>query len=448
MAEPLRRGLLARFALDRPASRAWAMYDWANSAFMTTIVGAVFPVYFSGVAAAGLAPEIAQERFELTTVASLVAIALLAPVLGAIADFRAAKKRLLTAFALLGIASTAGMFLVDRGEWGLALLLFALSNVGAAGSFVFYDSLLPHVASPGELDRLSTSGYALGYVGGGVLLALNLAWILHPGWFGLPAGESLSPAQETLPARLAFLSVAVWWLVFTIPLWRRISEPPRRCAPAEVGGARLIAASFRQLRATWGELKRFRQATILLLAFLLYNDGIVTIIRMAAVYAKGKQMADEIVIVTFLLVQFVGIPFAFLFGQLAPRFGARRLVLAGLGVYCGISLLAFFMTKNWHFVALGLLVSVVQGGTQALSRSLFASLVPKQKSAEFFAFFAVGEKFAGIFGPLFFWLVTALSGSAQHAILAVIPFFVVGGLLLGRVDVAGGQRAARLGEGA
>jgi len=414
------------------------MYDWANSAFMTTIIAAVFPIYYARVAASGLDSDVAQERYQLTTAIALVVIAALAPVLGALADFRAIKKRMLTVFALLGIVATAGMFFIESGDWALALVLFAAANVGAAGSIVFYDSLLPHVARPEEMDRLSTAGFGLGYVGGGLLLAVNLAWIMNPQWFGLPSGSS-----ETLPTRLAFLSVAVWWFVFTIPLWRKISEPPRLLELDETTTQSPIATSLSRLRETWKDLRRYKHALLMLVAFLLFNDGIVTIIRMAVIYATTKEFDDGVLIGTILMVQFLGIPFAFLFGQLAPRFGTKRMILIGLSVYCGIGVFAFFMTSNVHFIALGVLVATVQGGTQGLSRSLFASLIPKHKSGEFFAFFAVGEKFAGIFGPLIFWLVTVLSGSAQNAVLSVIPFFLIGAILLWRVDVAEGRRVAQ-----
>jgi len=226
-----RRGLLWKLGLHRPELRAWALYDWANSAFVTTIMTAVFPIYFSRVACSGLPRETATSRYGLATTLGLVIIAVLSPILGAMADLRPIKKRLLGCFLTMGLITTALMFLVGHGQWLLASVLFVLSNIAVNGSFVFYDSLLPHVARDEEMDRVSTAGYALGYVGGGLLLALNLAWIQKPEWFGLPSGEGLSPAQETLPARLAFASVAVWWLVFSIPLFRRVPEPQIRVGP-------------------------------------------------------------------------------------------------------------------------------------------------------------------------------------------------------------------------
>jgi len=440
-----RSSWLARLALDRPEARAWALYDWANSAFMTTVVTAVFPGYYL-VVARDLGNAAAQVRFTQATTLALVVSALLAPLLGTLADFRALKKKLLALFAGLGVVSASALFFALPGEGDYALACFALANIGAAGSVTFYDALLPHVAPSGRMDRLSASGYALGYAGGGLCLALNLAWILEPAWFGLPAGEGLSSADSSLPVRLAFLSVGIWWLVFSLPLLLRVKEPPRLLEADELPSSSVLRVSFQRLGETLRELRRYRQAFLMLIAFLVYNDGIATIIRMAGLYAAAKGFDRGLVIGTLLAVQFIGIPCAFLFGGLAERFGPKRMILLGVGAYCGISALAYFMTSPVHFVVLGVLVALVQGGTQALSRSLFASLIPPHKSGEFFGFFGIGEKFAGIAGPLFYGLAISWSGSEQGAILSVIPFFVLGGFLLLRVDVDAGRAAAREAE--
>ncbi len=221
-------GFLDKLGLGRPELRAWAMYDWANSAMVTTIITAVFPIYYAKVACADVSPAQASQRLSIATTIGMVLIAVASPLLGTIADFNGRKKRMLGAFLALGLASVAGMFFIYQGDWILASVLFILANIGANGSFVFYDALLPHIASDDEVDRVSTAGYALGYVGGGVLLALNLAWIQKPEWFGLPSGDNLTVAQATLPSRLAFLSVAVWWLIFSIPLFRWVREPAAR----------------------------------------------------------------------------------------------------------------------------------------------------------------------------------------------------------------------------
>jgi UMF1 family MFS transporter len=398
-------------------------------------------VYFVGVAAADLAPEQATNYHSLATTIALAAVAVLAPFLGALADVRALKKRFLFGFAGLGMAATAALFLVERGDWRLALALFVLINVGVAGSVTFYDSLLPHVARPEETDRLSASGFALGYVGGGLLLALDVALIERPEWFGLEPGG-------TFPVRLAFVSVAVWWALFSIPLWRRVPEPPLGFEPKEAPASAAFRAALTRLGETFRSLRQYRDAFLLLFAFLLYNDGILTIIRMSTAWGTEHGLAREFMIRTLLLVQFVGVPCAILFGRLARRVPAKRLILGALAVYALVAILAHRMRDERDFLMLGLLVASVQGGSQALSRSLFASLVPRHKSAEYFAFFGVGEKFAGIFGPLLFWVLSTLTGSSRLAILSILFFFVAGALLLAFVDVERGRAAARSAEGA
>jgi len=438
-----RPGLLSRLALDRPELRAWATYDWATSAMQAVIMTAVFPIFFVRVAAAHLTPTEATQRLSLINTIALALVAVASPILGAISDLAANKKRFLAAFMLAGVLATGSMYWIGRGEIGLASLLFIVSMIGATGSFVFYEALLPHVAREDEVDRLSTSGFALGYLGGGLLLALNLAWIQKPELFGLRSGAELTPDQASLPARLAFVSVAIWWGLFSIPLFRRVPEPPRTREPDEGPARTAILGAFSRLGETLRELRGFRHAFLFLLAFLIYNDGIQTIIKMATAYGTEIGIGAGSLIAAILIVQFVGVPFAFLFGLLAGRIGAKRSIFVGLAAYTAISVLGYFMTTATHFYILAALVGVVQGGTQALSRSLFASMVPKHKSGEFFGFFSVFEKFAGIVGPLFFWVAIELTGSSRLAILSIIAFFAIGALLLARVDPLEGVRAAR-----
>jgi len=311
---------------------------------------------------------------------------------------------------------------------------------------VFYESLLPHIASDTEMDRVSTAGYAIGYTGGGVLLALNLAWIQKPEWFGLPSGEGLTPEEATLPVRLAFLSVAVWWLLFSIPLFRGVREPTRLLERDETPRGSVVRHAFVRLGETFHELRGYRHAFLMLIAFLFYNDGISTIQKMAAAYATELNIPQDAVITAILIVQFLGIPFSFLFGMLAGRIGAKRAIFAGLLIYTGISILGYRMSTATHFYILAALVGMVQGGTQALSRSLFANMIPRHKSGEFFGFFSVFNKFAGIFGPLLFASVIGQTGSSRQAILSVIAFFALGGVLLAFVNVRVGEQAAREAE--
>jgi UMF1 family MFS transporter len=426
--------LLERVGLGRQELRAWAMYDWANSAVQVTIVAAIFPIYFQKVAAAGMPGPEATSRFAWATTIAIVIVAVVAPLLGAIADYTPIKKRLLAVFLAIGASSTAAMFFITRGDWQLALVLFVLTNVGVAGSIVFYDSLLPHIVREDELDRVSTAGYALGYLGGGVLLAINILMMSQPSWFFLPSRE--------VAVRASLASVAVWWLLFSIPLFRRVPEPlAARRDGGHAGSA--IGAALSRLFETLRELRRYRQAFLLLLAFLLYNDGIQTIIRMATTYGTEIGIDENAMIGALLITQFIGVPFGFLFGAFAGKIGAKRALFVGLAAYSVITVLGYFMRTATHFFALAILVGIVQGGTQALSRSLFASLIPKQKSSEFFAFFGVFERYAGILGPAVFAWVVARSGTSRNAILSILVFFVAGGLLLTFVDVTEGRRVAR-----
>lgn len=432
--------------LRQPAIRAWMLYDWANSAMYVVIVTAIFPTFFGSVAAEGLPAVEATFRFSLATTIGLSIIAVLSPILGAVADHSAAKKRLLAAFLALGATAVAAMFLLQHGQWALAALLFIVANIGVNGSFVFYDSLLPHVAAPEEMDRVSTAGYALGYLGGGLFLLICLAIILAPATFGLPAGPGLSSAQATLPTRITFLLTALWWVAFSIPLFRRVPEPPGRRLDAEEARLGAMRAAFRRLGHTFRALRGYREAFLLLVAFLIYNDGVGTIIRMAAIYGEEIGIGRTTMIAAIALVQFVGVPFAYLFGALAGRIGTRPAIFLGLAAYVGISALGYTMRTDRDFIVLAVLVGMVQGGVQALSRSLFASMVPKHLSGEFFGFFAVFEKFAGIIGPAAFSVAIVLTGSSRAAVLSVVGFFLVGGALLARVDVAAGQRQARAEE--
>lgn len=437
---------LDRMGLGRPELRAWALYDWAVSSLQTTVLVAVFPIFFVRVAAAGLPESRATQALATANTLAAVIVALLSPVLGAISDYAAAKKRMLAASMLVGAAATAGMFFIQRGDLGLASTLFVVALAGATSSVVFYEALLPHLAAPHEIDRVSSAGYAIGYIGGGVLLAANLAWIQRPDWFGLPSGEGLSPQAVSLPARLAFVSVAVWWVVFSLPLFRRVPEPPRQLEADEGGRATVLKASFTRLGETVRQLMSFKQAFLMLLAFLIYNDGIQTIIKMATAYGTEIGIGQSALITAVLLVQFVGVPFAFLFGMLAGRIGAKRAVFIGLLAYTVISIVGYYMRTATHFFILAGLVGMVQGGTQALSRSLFATLIPAHKSGEFFGFYSVFEKFSSIFGPLVFAVTITVTGSSRNAILSVILFFAVGAAVLARVNVAEGQRAARQAE--
>jgi len=412
---------------------AWCMYDWANSAFATTIMAAVLPTFYSEVAGANLRPVQASSYWGYTNTIAMLLIAVAAPILGAIADHSGAKKRFLGSFASLGILFTALLVLVSTGDWLMASVFYILGRVGFAGANIFYDSLLPHVAGPDEIDQVSAKGYALGYLGGGLLLVVNLAWIMKPELFGLPGAE--------IASRLSFLSVAVWWAIFSIPLFRRVPEPSFAQQPRE--SANPIRAGFQRLGQTFRGIRRYRELFKFLIAFWLYNDGIGTIIIMAAIFGAEIGIGTTSLIGAILAVQFLGVPFAFAFGWLARRLGTKRSILLALGVYTIIAIGGYFMQTGLHFWVLAFLVATVQGGSQALSRSLFGRMAPKTKTAEFFGFYDVSSKFAGIAGPALFGLVGQLTGSSRLSIISLIFFFAAGGLLLAQVNEKEGIRIAK-----
>jgi MFS transporter, UMF1 family len=425
---------LERVGLVTPEQRAWAWYDWANSAYFTTVITAVFPAFYSTYAAAGVDPVTATARFATITTISVAIVAVASPILGAIADYTGIKKKLLAMFVSIGALSCAAMAAIGEGDWQLASILFVIGNIGVSGSTVFYDSLLPHVARPEETDRVSSAGFALGYLGGGVLLLLNLAWILQPQTFGF--------ADAAAATKAAFVSVAIWWALFSLPLFRHVPEPQVSLDADEVRGGNILAGAFGRLGHTFRDVRRYRNAFVMFLAMLLYQDGIQTIIRMASIYGAEIGIDQTAQIAAFVMVQFLGIPFAFLFGMLGQRIGTKRALFIALAVYTAISILGYFMTTVTHFFVLAAMVASVQGGSQALSRALFSRLIPANKTSEFFGFFAVAERFATVLGPVVFTISIALTGSSRTAVLFIITFFAAGALLLARVDEAEGVRAA------
>jgi UMF1 family MFS transporter len=425
---------LSKVGLVTPEQRAWAWYDWANSAYFTTIVTAVFPAFYATYAADGLEPAQATARFGAITTISVAVIAFGSPILGAIADFSGIKKRLLAIFMMIGVTSAAAMVLIDRGDWMLASLLFFVGNIGVSGTTVFYDSLLPTVARPQETDRVSAAGYALGYLGGGILLLLNLWWILQPQTFGF--------ADTAAATKASFASVAVWWLVFSIPLLRRVPEPPVVLDAEEARDTNVLVAAFGRLGRTFREMRRYRHAFMLFIAMLLYQDGIQTIIRMASVYGAEIGIDQNAQIAAFVMVQFLGIPFSFMFGALGVRIGTKRALFIALAVYTIATIIGYFMTTVTQFFLLAAMVATVQGGAQALSRAMFSRLIPVNKSSEFFGFYAVAERFATVLGPLVFTLSVLITGSSRFAVLFIITFFAAGAALLALVDEDEGMRAA------
>lgn len=420
------------------AIRAWTMYDWGNSAFATTIMAAVLPVYYSTVAGANLPKNIATAYWGYTTAFAALIAALISPVLGAVADFRGSKKKFLTAFMVIGVTATALLYFVRTGDYLLASLFFIFGQIGFAGSLVYYDALLPHVARQDEIDQVSSRGYAMGYIGGGILLAINLVMIMFvPTFFP----EEQQGVMTELMTRLSFVTVAIWWFIFTLPLLRQVAEPQRRILPGEEH-FNPLQASFKRLGHTFSEIRRYRDLATFLLAFWIYANGIGTIITMAVAYGAEIGLGQTTLIGTLLMVQFLAAPFAILFGRLAKKTGTKRAIYLSLGVYTLISIFGYFLKFEWQFMALGALVATVQGGSQALSRSLMGKMMPKSQSAEFYGFFSVFEKFANVAGPFLFGIVATLMGESRLSIVSLIIFFAVGAYILTKVDVERGIKAA------
>lgn len=427
-------------AENEKAVNAWCMYDWANSGFATTIMAAVLPVYYGAVAASTLAPTVATAYWGYTNTIGMLLVALVAPILGAVADHCGSRRRFLGVFAALGILFTAAMIFIGTGDWKLASVLYIVALFGWSSANVFYDSLLPHLVGHDRMDHVSSRGYALGYLGGGLLLVLNI--IIKPDVIGF-AGFPGIPDSEW-GSRISFLTVALWWGLFSIPLFRYVKEP---AAGTAGDAAHPLLAGFRRLRRTVKDIRRYDDLFKFLIAFWLYNDGITSIIVMAAIFGQEIGIGQGHLIGAIIMVQFVGIPFTLLFGRLADRLGTKRAIYLSLSVYGLIAATGYFMQSALHFWLLAFMVAMVQGGSQALSRSLFGRMAPKAKTAEFFGFYDVSSKFASIVGPSLFATVGVLTGSSRNGILSLLILFAAGGIALALVNEQRGIGTAQAENG-
>lgn len=401
---------------------SWALYDWANSAFATTVMAGFFPTFFRQYWSSGSDSSVTTFRLGMANAAAGLLIAMLAPWLGAIADRGGHRKRMLLVFTLLGVLTTLGLFFVSRGEWLTATILFTLGTLGFNGGVVFCDALLLDVAKPAEYDRVSAQGYALGYLGGGLLFAINVLMVVKPQWFGL--------ADAAAAVRWSFATVAVWWLVFTLPTMAYVHE-----APAQGSGGMAAAMS-----AAWGELmhtsrKVARQPMLLqfLLAYWLYIDGVNTVVKMAVDYGLAVGIASTHLLGALLLTQFVAFPASLAYGRLGEKVGARAAVLSGLVVYALLTVWAYYLSSAFEFYLMATVLGLVQGGVQSLSRSMYGRLVPEGKSAEYFGFYNMVGKFGTVLGPALMGALALLSDSTRVSILALLMLFVGGGVLLWRV---------------
>jgi len=410
------KGLLTR----RPVV-AWAFYDWANSAFATTVMAGFFPVFFNQFWSAGTASSVTTFRLGIANGIGSFLIALLAPLLGAIADRGGARVRMLAFFTVLGAAMTAALYWVGQGDWVTAALVYSIAAFGFAGGITFNDALLVDVAEPAEFDRASAYGYSLGYAGGGLLLLLNVFMVNSPQAFGLE--------DATHAVRIAFPMVAAWWLLFTVPtlLWVRERVPGRALPLAAATGA-----GWKELRNTIGHVRRYRPMLWFLLAYWLYIDGVNTIIKMAVNYGLSLGFPQQSLIAALLITQFVGFPAALAFGWLGERIGARAGIFIAIAVYAVATVAAYWMSSVTHFYVLAATIGLVQGGIQSLSRSYFAALVPAGKQGEFFGFYNMMGKFAAVLGPFLVGITALVTDNSRAGMLSIVVLFVGGALLLTR----------------
>lgn len=399
------------------------MYDWANSSFATTILAVVLPIYFIGIAGASLSKETASAYWGYSNTIAMFVAAVFAPILGAVADHSANRKRFLAGFVYPGCIATALLVLVTKGDFLLASFLYIIGRMCFSSANIFYDSLLPNIAGD-RIDQVSSYGYALGYLGGGLLLALNLLMIMKPDLFGIP--------DKVWGSRLSFVTVGIWWAAFSIPLFLNVPEPPSTKMRGEDKNP--LVAGFQRLGVTFREIRKFKESFIFLIAYWLYNDGVGTIIIMATSFGKVLNIPDSHLIGAILLTQFLGIPFTLLFGRIAKRYNPKKSILFCLLAYTGIAIGGFFVSTPLHFWVLAICVSIVQGGVQALSRSFYGSMIPKSKTAEFFSFLDISAKFSGVFGPFIFGIIVQLTGNIKLSIISLVFFFIAGGAILLFVD--------------
>lgn len=406
----------------------WCLYDWGNSAFATTVMAGFFPVFFKEYWSHGDAVTESTAKLGLANSAAGLIVALLAPILGAIADRGSRKKKFLIFFAYLGALSTIALFVISKGNWPLAALIYVLGTIGFSGGNIFYDSLLPTIVTEKKIDYVSALGYAMGYLGGGLLFAINVWMTLSPATFGLAdAGEAV---------RISFIMAGIWWGVFTLPIIFLVPEAQNTHAASM---REAVQAGWRQLQLTFRKIRHLKTIAIFLAAYWLYIDGVDTIVRMAVDYGMSIGFETKDLIAALLLTQFVGFPSAIVYGKLGEKIGAKRAIYIAIIVYLLVVLWAVTMTQKIEFYALAVVIGLVQGGIQALSRSLYSRLIPHDQTAEFYGFYNLLGKFAVLFGPLLIGVTGLISNNPRTGIASIAVLFVLGGILLSFVNEAEGK---------
>ena len=400
----------------------WAFYDWANSGFATTVMAGFFPIFFKSYWAGNL--DAAESTFVIGSINSLIGllIAISAPIFGAIADAGKTKKKFLFIFATLGILATGYLFFIPESSWKLAVLFYGLGVIGFSGGNIFYDALIVSVSSPKERNKTSSLGFSLGYLGGGILFLLNVIMYLNPEWFGLSG-----PADAVL---WSFMSVAIWWLIFSMPLLLGVKE---REDSSVHKNKNVISTAFSNLLSTAKSVRNYKKVVIFLLAYFLYMDGVDTIIRMATSYGSDIGLSASSMISALLLTQFIGFPATLVFGFYADKFGYKESLTFAIIVYIGVVLFSSQMDTAQEFFIVAGIIGLVQGGVQAISRSYFSNLIPQEKAAEFFGFYNFIGKSSVFLGPFMVSGIALLTGSPSFGILSLLILFIPGLILLWKI---------------
>lgn len=395
--------------------KSWMMYDWANSAYSVIVTASILPIFFKSLANnAGLSPYIADSYWGYATSIGTLAVALLAPLLGTIGDYKDMKKRMFMVFLILGVISTASLTLTEN--WTVLLVIYILTTIGFLGANLFYDAFLIDVTTDERLDKISTYGFALGYIGGSTIPFIISILLIS---FGPQMG------LETVTAvKLSFFLTAVWWAVFAVPILKNVKQ--KYYIEME---PQPILSSFRRLIHTFKHMQKFKNIFLFLLAYFFYIDGVNTIIHMATVYGASVGVNSTTLMLALLVTQIVAFPCAILYGKLAEKIGSHRMIIFGIGVYILICYLGYKMTTALEFWILAILVATSQGGIQALSRSYFGKMVPKESSNEFFGFYDIFGKFAAIMGPALFGLFSQVTGQSRYGVLSVMLLFLIGGAI-------------------